>query len=211
MTTIIIGDIHGCSREFSALLDKVAPNSDDRLVLLGDLLNKGPDPVGVFQTFESLDCICLLGNHDYDHLKWKAGSVPKPESVVTRESMPSGCYCRYLELVGKMPLFFENEDLIAIHGALLNGRALPDQPIEVLTGEINLERTWKDEVNLDRPLVAGHKRYSANQCEPYIVEGKFYGIDTGCVYGGCLTALWMPSGKIMQVRAARDYAAEESP
>jgi len=208
MTTIIIGDIHGCNREFSALLDKAAPDSDDRLVLLGDLLSKGPDPVGVFETFESLNSVCLLGNHDFDHLKWKIGSVPKPETVLTKKLMPPGYYERYLKLVGRMPLFFENEDLIAVHAALLSGVALSDQPVEVMTGDVNLHRTWKDEINLDRPLVAGHKRYSANQCEPYIVEGKFYGIDTGCVYGGCLTALWMPSGKIMQVRAARNYSAE---
>jgi serine/threonine protein phosphatase 1 len=209
MTTIIIGDIHGCSREFCALLDKLAPNSDDRLLLLGDLLNKGPDPLGVFKTFESLDCVCLLGNHDLDHLNWSAGSLPKPESVLTRKLMPPNCYQRYLELVGKMPLFFENKELIAVHSALLNGVPLSNQPIEVLTGDTNLKKTWKDEINLGRPLIVGHKRYSANPCEPYIVEGKFYGIDTGCVYGGRLTALWMPSGKIMQVPAARNYSAEQ--
>jgi serine/threonine protein phosphatase 1 len=207
MTTIIIGDIHACSREFSALLDKIAPGADARLVLLGDLLNKGPDPVGVVEIFESLDCVCLLGNHDRDHLRWRAGGVPKPDSVVTRDSMPPDIYERYLGYVDRMPLFFENEDLVAVHGALLNGVALADQPVDVMTGDVNLERTWKDEITLDRPLIAGHKRYSPSQSEPYIVEGKFYGIDTGCVYGGRLTALWMPSGKIMQVRAARVYAA----
>ena len=105
MTTIFIGDIHGCSREFAALLDAVAPTSDDRLVLLGDLLNKGPDPVGVLETFESLDCVCLLGNHEFDHLKWKAGRLPKPESVRTRRvdvasalrrdtsNLPAECHC----------------------------------------------------------------------------------------------------------------------
>jgi serine/threonine protein phosphatase 1 len=206
MTTIIIGDIHGCSREFTALLHKVAPASDDRLVLLGDLLNKGPDPIGVLETFESLDCVCLLGNHDFDHLRWQAGSLPKQESVLTRKLMPPACYERYLELAAGMPLYFENNELIAVHGGLLNGVALPDQPVDVLTGDVNLDSNWKDQIILDRPLVAGHKRYSPNQCEPYIVEGKFYGIDTGCVYGGCLTALWMPSGKIVQVHAARVYS-----
>jgi diadenosine tetraphosphatase ApaH/serine/threonine PP2A family protein phosphatase len=207
--TTIIGDIHGCSREFAALLDKVAPNSNERLLLIGDLLNKGPDPTGVFQIFESLDCICLLGNHDLDHLRWKSGAAPKPESVMTRKLMPPNYYERYLEHVRRMRLFFEDSDLIAVHGALLNGVALADQPLEVLTGDVNLDRKWKDEINLDRPLIVGHKRYSADQAKPYIVEGKFYGIDTGCVYGGCLTALRMPSGKIMQVRAARDYSAEQ--
>jgi serine/threonine protein phosphatase 1 len=207
MATIFIGDIHGCSHEFASLLEVVAPASDDHLVLLGDLLNKGPDPVGVLEMFESLRCVSLLGNHDFDHLKWKAGRPPKPDSVITRRSMPPDCYERYLELAGRMPLYFENEDLIAVHGALLNGVPLPEQPVEVLTGDVNLEGGWKDNIVLDRPVVAGHKRYSRNQCEPYIVEGKFYGIDTGCVYGGSLTALWMPSGKTAQIRAARVYSA----
>ena len=207
MNTIIIGDIHGCNREFMALLQKVGLTSNDRLVLLGDLLNKGPDPIGVLKTFKSLECVCLLGNHDFDHLKWRAGSQPRSESVVTRKLMPPACYEGYLELVGRMPLYFENKDLIAVHGALLNGVALPDQPVEVITGDINLDGSWKDKIVLDRPLIAGHKRYGSKQCDAYILEGKFYGIDTGCVYGGCLTALSMPSGNITQVRAARVYSA----
>ena len=206
METIIIGDIHGCSREFSALLDRVAPGTDDKLILLGDLLNKGPDPAGVFRIVESLDCVCLLGNHDFDHLKWKAGELPKPESVLTRKLMPPTDYERYLEYVARMPAFFENADLIAVHGGLLNGVSLRDQPLEVMTGDRNLQSDWKDRIVLDRPLVAGHKRYSPDESVPYITKGKFYGIDTGCVYGGCLTALWMPSGKIAQVKAARVYS-----
>src|SRR5258705_4976560 len=100
MDTIIIGDIHGCSYEFSALLDKIAPTCGDRLVLLGDLVNKGPDPTGVLEAFESLNCVCLLGNHDFDHLKWKAGGVPKSESVLTRKLMPPATYEKYLDCVG---------------------------------------------------------------------------------------------------------------
>ena len=84
METIFIGDIHGCSREFSALLDHVSPGRGDRLILLGDLVNKGPDPAGVLEIFATVDCVCLLGNHDLDHLKWKGGGIPKAESIVTK-------------------------------------------------------------------------------------------------------------------------------
>ena len=206
METILIGDIHGCSREFSALLDHVSPARDERLILLGDLVNKGPDPAGVLQIFESLDCVCLLGNHDFDHLKWKGGSIPKAESIVTKELIPSAVYERFLEDVARMPPLFEDADLIAVHGALLNGVSLPEQPMEVLTGDRNLPSDWKEKIALDRPLIVGHKRYSPDPGVPYIVEGKFYGIDTGCVYGGCLTALRMPSGTIAQVRAEQAYS-----
>jgi serine/threonine protein phosphatase 1 len=206
METILIGDIHGCSRELSALLDHVSPRRDDKLILLGDLVNKGPDPAGVLEIFASLDCVCLLGNHDFDHLKWKDGGIPKAESIVTKQLIPQGVYDRFLEEVARMPPVFESADLIAVHGGLLNGLSLLEQPMEVLTGERNLPSEWKDEIVLDRPLIAGHKRYSSDQTVPYVIEGRFYGIDTGCVYGGCLTALRMPSGRLAQVRAERVYS-----
>jgi serine/threonine protein phosphatase 1 len=206
METILIGDIHGCSREFSALLDHVSPRRDDQLILLGDLVNKGPDPAGVLKIFASLDCVCLLGNHDFDHLKWKGGASPKAESIVTKQLIPPVLYEKFLYEVARMPPLFESPDLIAVHGGLLNGVALSEQPMEVMTGDRNLPSDWKDEIVLDRPLVAGHKRYGSDPALPFIVEGKFYGLDTGCVYGGCLTALRMPSGTLAQVRAERVYS-----
>lgn len=206
METIFIGDIHGCSREFSALLDHVSPGRGDRLILLGDLVNKGPDPAGVLEIFATVDCVCLLGNHDLDHLKWKGGGIPKVESIVTKELIPAPLYEKFLEEVVRMPPLFERSDFIAVHGGLLNGVALSEQPLEVMTGDRNLSNDWKDEIILDRPLVTGHKRYGSDQAVPYIVEGKFYGIDTGCVYGGCLTALRLPSGTLAQVRAERAYS-----
>ncbi len=206
METIFIGDIHGCSREFSALLDQVSPGRGDRLILLGDLVNKGPDPAGVLEIFATVDCVCLLGNHDLDHLKWKGGGIPKVESIVTKALIPAPLYEKFLEEIVRMPPLFERSDFIAVHGGLLNGVALSEQPLEVMTGDRNLSNDWKDEIILDRPLVTGHKRYGSDQAVPYIVEGKFYGIDTGCVYGGCLTALRLPSGTLAQVRAERAYS-----
>src|SRR6478735_1000193 len=110
METIFIGDVHGCSREFSALLDHVSPGRDDRLILLG-----------VLEIFATLDCVCLLGNHDFDHLKWKAGGIPKAESIVTKNLIPTALYEKFLEEVARMCALFESADFIAVHGALLNG------------------------------------------------------------------------------------------
>src|SRR5262245_29865861 len=169
METIFIGDIHGCSREFSALLDHVSPGRGDKLILLGDLVNKGPDPEGVFQIVESLDCVCLLGNHDLDHLKWKKGEVPKSESIETKKLFSPPAYERFVEYVARMPLFFETTELIAVHGGLLNGVPLREQPPEVLTGDENLPSDWKDQIALDRPLVVGHKRYSPDPSVPCIL------------------------------------------
>jgi len=209
MKTILIGDIHSCSRELGALLDLLSPTSSDRLILMGDLVNKGPDPGGVIRIVRSLGAVCLRGNHENDHLRWQAGTArPKAESVRTRALMTAEDYSDYLAMAGEMPLYYEDDHLIAVHGSLVPGLPLDEQYPALLTGDETPDPSWKDGIDLGRPLVVGHKRYRRDFSKPCIVKGKFYGIDTGCVYGGTLTALELPSEKIWQVRAARDYSEE---
>ena len=75
MRTILIGDIHGCYDEFIALLKKSKFNKDkDRLIILGDFIDKGP------KSFEIIDYLAKLkkeikdrlviieGNHEYQFL-----------------------------------------------------------------------------------------------------------------------------------------------
>ena len=70
MRNIIIGDIHGCSQELTALIEKLKPGDEDRLILLGDLFDRGPDSYGVFETVKKLKqefrdhFILLRGNHE---------------------------------------------------------------------------------------------------------------------------------------------------
>ena len=70
MRTIIIGDIHGCDQKLQALLDKVQPGSEDWLILLGDLFDRGPESWEVYQTVQKLAenlglrFVLLKGNHE---------------------------------------------------------------------------------------------------------------------------------------------------
>ena len=71
MRTIIIGDIHGCDKALRALLEKAAPDEkQDRLILLGDLFDRGPDSRQVLQTVKALEeqfaerFVLLRGNHE---------------------------------------------------------------------------------------------------------------------------------------------------
>ena len=52
--TIIIGDIHGCNGEFCALLEQVSVGEEDRLILLGDLFDRGSESREVFRTVRGL-------------------------------------------------------------------------------------------------------------------------------------------------------------
>lgn len=203
--TIFVGDIHSCSKEFTRLLEMISPSRNDRLILMGDLFNKGPDPAGVWRTVLELGCECLRGNHENDHLK---GNSAKAESLLTRQLMSKVDYAAFLDFADDLPLYIATKDFVAVHGGLKKNLPLDQQPPDILTGDTSLKPSWKDDIDLGRPLVVGHKRYNNKDwSKPFIDEGRFYGIDTGCVYGGKLTALELPSGRIRQVPAARDYTA----
>ena len=71
MRTFVIGDIHGCSAAFRKLLERLEPNKEtDRLILLGDLFDRGPDSYGVFRIVKKLAdsygdrFVLLRGNHE---------------------------------------------------------------------------------------------------------------------------------------------------
>ena len=71
MRTIIIGDVHGCNKALQALISLVRPEpGTDRIVMLGDLFDRGPDSREVLETVKKLaeqfgeNFILLLGNHE---------------------------------------------------------------------------------------------------------------------------------------------------
>lgn len=67
--TFVIGDIHGCSKTFNRLLDAIALSRNDVLVLIGDLVDRGPDSKGVIETIlklqeDGFDIRACQGNHE---------------------------------------------------------------------------------------------------------------------------------------------------
>ena len=68
---IAIGDIHGCHAEFAELLERLAPTKDDQLILLGDLVNRGPDSTKVIDLARAANAISLLGNHELRLLNYR--------------------------------------------------------------------------------------------------------------------------------------------
>jgi serine/threonine protein phosphatase 1 len=70
MSSYIIGDIHGCRADLAGLVDKLPLNSSDRIVFLGDYIDRGPDSRGVVSYLLELqkqsvcELVFLKGNHE---------------------------------------------------------------------------------------------------------------------------------------------------
>ena len=88
MTTqrhIFIGDVHGMSAELSDLLNKLQPVQGDTVVFVGDLMDKGPDSVGVVQMVRELSesspfpVVLVEGNHEDKHRRFRRNLTVRPE------------------------------------------------------------------------------------------------------------------------------------
>src|SRR5690349_5249734 len=68
MRVLAIGDIHGCSRALDSVLSAVQPQPEDRVITLGDYVDRGPDSAGVIERLLDLRRRCRLiplkGNHE---------------------------------------------------------------------------------------------------------------------------------------------------
>jgi hypothetical protein len=68
---LVIGDVHGCRVELEELLTVLAVGSTDRVVMLGDFMDRGPDPVGVVRMVRKAGFESTASNHDDKHVRWR--------------------------------------------------------------------------------------------------------------------------------------------
>jgi bis(5'-nucleosyl)-tetraphosphatase (symmetrical) len=123
MSTYVIGDVQGCLAELEALLDSVAFDSaHDRLWFVGDLVNRGPDSLGVLRFVKALgnSALCVLGNHDLFLLKLACG--PKAQRRDHPSLLPffkAHDRNRLIEWLSSRPLFHHEGDNAMVHAGLL--------------------------------------------------------------------------------------------
>lgn len=65
----VISDIHGYSLALDRVLEDIDSHDIDQIIVAGDLVESGPDPVGVLERLTSRDLVVIQGNTDYDVAK----------------------------------------------------------------------------------------------------------------------------------------------
>ncbi|MCS6900524.1 MAG: metallophosphoesterase family protein [Myxococcales bacterium] len=214
--TILIGDVHGCLEELQKLLDKVRYDSDDRLILVGDLVARGPNSAGVVALCRSLGATVIRGNHEEKLLQWRQGKNlcedscgflgPMHLQVAQELTEEDWSFLQATQLFCDLP----EHGLWVVHAGVLPGVPLAQQPPHVLL-------TMRSLGELGEPLVKagsvpwgcryfgpahvifGHHAQPRPQLHPFAT-----GIDTGCVYGGSLTAMVLDPGQPVPPISKRD-------
>ena len=222
---IFIGDIHGCIDEFRELLDRIAPTTNDVVVSLGDTVNKGPDPVGVVELIVRSGIRAIQGNKERELLAHMQNPARRLFAFDGERAMlhrPD-----LLSAMQQWPLWidFPEEEVLAVHGGVLPIRdvtpaqlrlqsaTLPmlryvrrkdDRWVAIPKGKQNdADPFWTEVWTGVRTVVYGHTPRSAVK-----QTGDTIGLDTGCVYGGALSAAVWKKGewKIVSVAARAAYA-----
>lgn len=222
-----IGDIHGCNRTFQALLQRLAPGKDDRIVLLGDYIDRGPDSKGVIDTIFQLreagqTLVCLRGNHeqllldafeDHDALeRWlfNGGRQTMASFGADRlKDIPQ----RYIDFFNDTQLCFEDGDFICVHGGPDFSAADPlGNPFALLWARrwyAGIDYAWLGR----RIILHGHTPTDIGaireQCEN-LEQQRYLNLDNGCVYAslgagksgdlGCLLGFCLETRELTEQR-----------
>jgi hypothetical protein len=248
--TIVIGDVHGCIDELRDLLDYVKLASGDRVVFVGDLIDRGPDPAAVVALAKSIGAESVIGNHEEKALRWRKHETrrklvpnyknPMPPIDSARLDQWSKIPDEHWDWIATWPTYLHlGSEWTAVHAG-----CLPDLPVEkqatndlmrlrcvkpatspgpskykmasilpngdqpTSTAEVPIQH-WSDLWPGPRKIVYGHYVWPDTRESPGLSKKTTCGIDTGCVFGGSLTAMILHPGesrRICSIKAHRAYA-----
>src|ERR1700723_2447568 len=114
MALYAIGDVQGCNDELGALLKALQFSADrDRLWFVGDLVNRGPDSLGVLRRIRSLGdaATVTLGNHDLHLLAVAFGAAHVRSDDTLDEVLAAPDRDTLLEWLAARPLLHEDPAL----------------------------------------------------------------------------------------------------
>lgn len=232
---IFIGDVQGCRAELEGLLEAVRYDpATDRLLPVGDLVNRGPDSLGVLRLARQLGAETVLGNHELHLLQVAAGLRGARAQDTFADVLDAEERGELLAWLAAQPFLRVHPDAYQIHAGLhprwrdpaaeLAG-ADPLHPSPAARFAVRARYTdaegnlpERDDAPPGGPYVPWHALYRPEQhggrtvvfghwaMQGLLVRPHLRGLDTGCVWGKELTAWVAEEDRIVSVPARRAYA-----
>jgi protein phosphatase len=236
----IIGDVHGCFDELVELLRQlgckvdesaytVQPANGRKLVFVGDLVDRGPKIPQVLKltmnAVASGAALCVPGNHDVKLMRKLRGREVQithglAESLAQLANEPEDFHKLVAEFIDDLVSHYVLDDgkLVVAHAGMkesMQGRGSGAVREFALFGETTGETdefglpvryNWAAEYRGTAVVVYGHTPVP----EPEWLN-RTINIDTGCVFGGKLTALRYPEKEFVSVPATQTHAEPRKP
>jgi len=238
----VVGDVHGCHQELAELLGRLGYELERdeagravgahhpegrRVVFVGDLIDRGPDPAGVLRLAMGMvaagHALAVAGNHEHKLVRALRGAGAGGRAHVGRN------LARTLELLVAEPAQFQAEvfafcagltgHLVLDGGALVvahaglkeayhgreSGRALAFALFGDTTGErdefgLPIRLPWAQSYRGRAMVLYGH-----TPAADHGWVNNTLCLDTGCCFGGSLSALRYPERELVSVPARREY------
>ncbi|MEY2747216.1 MAG: hypothetical protein RL112_2258 [Planctomycetota bacterium] len=231
---IHVGDIQGCREELEMLLEKLRyDEAQDELLCCGDLVNRGPDSLGALRLLKRLGARGVLGNHDVHLLRLARGLRTGRRRDTLDAVLAAPDRDELLAWLESWPFIRAFPDRVLVHAgvspawsdpvARLSGLSPYEERVELAfatnvrlcdeSGARPAEepehaappwrpwwRLWQAREGERRTVVYGHWAAAG-----LVVEDRVRGLDTGCVWGGHLSAWIAEEDRIVQVRARRAW------
>jgi serine/threonine protein phosphatase 1 len=209
--TIAIGDIHGCAAALEAVLAAVEPTTEDTIITLGDVVDRGPEAKRTVDLLLALKQRCqlvtIMGNHEEMMLKVVA-ERQEPQMWLRYggvDTLDSYGFCGNLNVVPAAHVDFlksfvpyhETETHFFVHANYDPDKPLAEQRISYLRWK-RLDEYLPGPHRSGRVAVLGH---TADESGEVFSLKHLICIDTYCHGGGWLTALDVSTGRIWQASA----------
>jgi bis(5'-nucleosyl)-tetraphosphatase (symmetrical) len=235
---IFIGDIQGCRAELEALLEVLRYDpSSDVLHPVGDLVNRGPDSLGVVRLLKGLGALSVLGNHELHLFQVAAGRRPPRAGDTLAPLLAADERDALLAWLASMPFVRVFPDIYQVHAGLhprwrdpaaelagadpLEPSAAARFAVRARYSDSSGNLPERDDTPPGRPFSPWHVHYRPAEhggrtvvfghwaSQGLLVRPNLRGLDTGCVWGKALTAWIAEEDRLVAVPARRAYAVIE--
>lgn len=235
---IFVGDVQGCRVELERLLAKLRFDpAADELHPVGDFVNRGPDSAGVLRVCRSIGAGGVLGNHDVHLLRVAAGLRAKGRRDTLDDLLAAEDRDELLAWLGERPFVRAWDDVLCVHAGVdpswqdpvaALARLDPLREDAALAFAVSARycdergarpasdwppppppfrpwyELWPRDPSDRRTVVFGHWARAGLVLRPQV-----RGLDTGCVWGGKLSAWIADEDRVVQVDAERAYGEHD--